>query len=161
MIYPTFTESLKQASLSGQAFTATYVSPEKRPAATQVDSPVQLRRLKRRRTGSLTLERGEEAPSVSPPLESSPVKKNAFELLQAGAARQQRAAERSAERAGFVDEEAEQSDEEDAWGTVRKDKDDDEEEDEEDGFVPDLVNDAARTAAQEEADKVARDAKRR
>jgi hypothetical protein len=81
--------------------------------------------------------------------------------MHAAAARQKRHAERNAERAGFLEEEAEQSDEEDAWGTVRKDKDDEEEDDDEDAFVPDLVNDAARTAAQEEADKVARDAKRR
>lgn len=158
VIYPTLTESMEPHSLSDLQYSATYQSPEERSIATQSDSPVRLQRLKRRRT-SVESSTEDEAISAEP---SPSAPRNAFQVLHEAAQRQpDRTTEQASVLAGFVDQQAEESDEEDVWGDKRKEDDEDDEAEDQDAFVPDLVNDAAVSAAQEEADKVARDIKRR
>lgn len=70
---------------------------------------------------------------------------NAFDMLHAGA----RAASRK-QKSNFVDEQAEESDEDNAWFFPQKgDGDDDEEDSGDEGYIKELVDDAALSTEEE------------
>ncbi|BEI87151.1 hypothetical protein CcaverHIS002_0704970 [Cutaneotrichosporon cavernicola] len=98
-------------------------------------------RLRRRRSSSYS---PNEIPTPTGPIhviQSSPERptrpRNAFDLLNAGAARQQKARNKARD-SELIDAQAEESDDDAGWGFVAKEA---EEDDEEDGFVPELVDD--------------------
>lgn len=66
---------------------------------------------------------------------------NAFDVLDAGALAESRKG-----RVNFVDEQAEESDEDNGWFFPQKDEGDDEEDSGDEGYIKELVDDAALTA---------------
>jgi mediator of replication checkpoint protein 1 len=97
-----------------------------------------------RRRGSDDDDGYDGADATSPsPIKPKPKSKNAFDALQRGAAREARRADLAKHKPAFLDEQAEESDEDDGWGmNGGGGKDDEDDEDLDNGYVPELLDDA-------------------
>ncbi|CAK9782252.1 hypothetical protein CC85DRAFT_325372 [Cutaneotrichosporon oleaginosum] len=106
-------------------------SPTTAEPEPELDDEVTLTRIRRRRS-SAQLSSGPSSPEIP-----TPRPRNAFDLLNAGAARQKARDSKTRDNA-LIDAQAEESDDDAGWGFVTKEA---EEDDEEDGYVPELVDD--------------------
>lgn len=113
----------------------------------------QLKRLRRRH--SETDEDAAESSTLPAP------RRDAFQALADGARRvlAHEASKGRRRDAAFVDEQAEESDEDNAWGLTKGDDDEDDGMDE--GYIPDLLDDATMDAEEREKQKELADAKLR
>lgn len=121
------------------------------PSPTQQDR-ASFVRLRRRGSSS--------SPTDSPQLDVKSPKRNAFDMMTAGARQAARRAELRQAKSALVDEQAEESDEDNGW--MFHNKGDDEEDDgDEDGYVPDLVDDTTISEDQQkEQDSLAAEKRR-
>ncbi|BEJ18178.1 hypothetical protein CspHIS471_0704550 [Cutaneotrichosporon sp. HIS471] len=141
--------SATQLATNGAELSSTLINSSDRPsdptspttAEPDGDDEMTFTRLRRRRSSAYS---PNERPTPTGPLhviQSSPERptrpRNAFDLLNAGAARQQKARDKARD-SELIDAQAEESDDDAGWGFVAKEA---EEDDEEDGFVPELVDD--------------------
>lgn len=101
------------------------------PTTAEPDEEVALTRLRRRRDSPISAHSSPERPTPTRP-------RNAFELLNAGAARQ-KARDSKMRDSELIDAQAEESDDDDGWGFTAKEA---EEDDDEDDIVTGLVDDA-------------------
>lgn len=88
----------------------------------------------------------------SPP-STSPTKRNAFDLLHAGAQHAGRRADERARRSALVEEQAEESDEDNGWGFSTAKDGDENDDDLDNGYVPDLLDDAKMTEEEKNQQK--------